>query len=147
MLLGYMVEISNSTRDSVDLDFLRSVAIKVLSQEQRKDANLSVAFVDAKRMAEIMLTSNVRGKTYKGKKKVANVLSFPFTDNQGKPMKEFGLGEIVLCKSVIAKDAKKYGITVKNALAFMMVHGILHLVGYSHTAMQNKESFYLSRLL
>ncbi|MDO8470668.1 MAG: rRNA maturation RNase YbeY [bacterium] len=125
-----MIEIQNLTRESIPLAFLRKAAESVLRKEKKSGRDLSVAIVDEERMKEI-------SRAYKGKKDAANVLSFP--------MKEFGLGEVVLCKKAIAKDAKNYGITVQQGMAFMMAHGILHLLGYSHKAMESKESAILSQ--
>ena len=124
-----MIEIQNLTRAFVPTAFLHKTAEKLLRTEKKIRDNLSVVIVGEKRMREI-------GRIYKRKKKTANVLSFPIA--------EFGLGEVVLCKEVIAKDAKKYGITIKQGMAFMMAHGILHLLGYSHKAMKKKESVILS---
>lgn len=125
-----MIEIQNLTRESVPVAFLRKTAEKVLRAEKKSGKSLSVAIVGQKRMREM-------SKIYRGKKRVANVLSFPIT--------EFGLGEVVLCKKEIVKDAKKYGITIQQAMVFMLAHGILHLLGYSHKQMEKKESLHLSQ--
>ena len=88
---------------------------------------MSVAIVESKKSQEL-------NKIYRGKDKPANVLSFL--------EKEFGLGEIVLCPQEIEKDAKKYDILFQQALALMLIHGMLHLLGYSHSSMVKKEKHY-----
>jgi len=69
---------------------------------------------------------------YRKKDKVANVLSFPFDSAQGKHKPELGLGEVVICPQQVRKDAKKYGMIFEKALAWMLIHGMLHLLGYDH---------------
>ena len=140
-----MIEVNNVTRAEIDEEFLVQVAKKVLTGENRKKSDLSIALVGPKRMREL-------NKRYRKKDKVVNVLSFPFDSAQGKPIAELGLGEIVLCVQEVKKDAKKYGMIFEKALAWMLVHGILHLLGYDHAKerdakhMEQKEHLYLSRL-
>ena len=122
-----MIEINNTTKRKVDEQFLKKIAQEVLNAEKSGKSNLSVAIVGVKKSQEL-------NKIYRNKDKVANVLSFS--------EKEFGLGEIVLCPKEIEKDVKKYGILFQQVLALMLIHGILHLLGYSHSAMAKKEKHY-----
>jgi probable rRNA maturation factor len=112
-----MIEVNNTTKGHIDEAFLKTAAKTVLKREGIQETGLSIALVGPKRMRELT-------KAYHGKDAVANVLSFP------EP--EFGLGEIVICPAEVKKDAKKYGILIKEAMAWMLIHGILHLVGYHH---------------
>ena len=140
-----MIEVNNVTRAEIDEEFLVQVAKKVLTGENRKKSDLSIALVGPKKMREL-------NKKYRKKDKVANVLSFPLRNAQGKLIAELGLGEIVLCVQEVRKDAKKYGMIFEKALAWMLVHGILHLLGYDHAKerdakyMEKRERLYLSRL-
>lgn len=43
-----------------------------------------------------------------------------------------GLGELLICPQVIAKQAKEHGLTFNQELSYMLLHGILHLLGYDH---------------
>jgi len=122
-----MIEVNNTTKREIDERFLKKIAQKVLKEEKSGKSDLSVAIVGAKRSQEL-------NKRYRGKDKVANVLSFS--------EKEFGLGEVVLCPQEIEKDAKKYGILFQQALALMLIHGMLHLLEYSHSSMAKKEKHY-----
>ncbi|MCH8986821.1 rRNA maturation RNase YbeY [Patescibacteria group bacterium] len=122
-----MIEINNTTKREIDEQFLKKIAQQVLKAEKSGESDLSVAVVGVKKSQEL-------NKIYRGKDRAANVLSFP--------EKEFGLGEIVLCPQEIEKDAKKYGILFQQVLALMLIHGILHLLGYSHSAMAKKEKHY-----
>lgn len=119
-----MIEINNLTTVSVDEEFLKRVAKKVLKSENRKEIDLSIVFVGEARMRKF-------NKKYRGKNKVTDVLSF------GQ-----GLNEIVVCLREIKKNAKIYDSTFKKELARVLIHAILHLSGYNHKEMQDKEEYY-----
>lgn len=49
------------------------------------------------------------------------------------------LGDIMLCYPIIKKQAKKYGNTLEREMAYMTVHGILHLLGHDHEKETDKK--------
>ncbi|MCX6779536.1 MAG: rRNA maturation RNase YbeY [Candidatus Magasanikbacteria bacterium] len=61
---------------------------------------------------------------YRQKNKPTDVLSF---EGEGEL-----LGEIFLCWPIAKKQAKQYSLTLKEELARLIIHGILHLLGYDH---------------
>ena len=133
-----MIEINNTTKSKIDETLIQEVARIVLGEENKAGADLSIAFVGEKRMQYL-------NKRYRKKDKITNVLSFE------EP--EFGLGEIVICLAEVRREAKKYGITWEERLAWVLMHGILHLLSYDHEVsqketekMNQKEQFYLSLL-
>ncbi|MDC9580166.1 rRNA maturation RNase YbeY [Xenorhabdus sp. PR6a] len=68
--------------------------------------------------------------TYRGKDKPTNVLSFPF---EAPPEIELPLlGDLIICRQVVEKEAKEQKKTVEEHWAHMVVHGSLHLLGYDH---------------
>ena len=67
---------------------------------------------------------------YRGKDKPTNVLSFPFESPPGIELPL--LGDLVICVPVISEEAQEQNKTVRNHYAHMIVHGILHLLGYDH---------------
>ena len=62
-------------------------------------------------------------KTYRKKNYATNVLSFPYGG---------GSGDVVLCHSVIAREAREQGKSLRAHYAHLVVHGILHLRGHDH---------------
>jgi len=148
-----MIEVNNLTRSPVNEALLKKVATAVLRKEKEEGKELSIAIVGPKRMREL-------NKKYRKKDKVARVLSFPNgKESTLSGVKGYGLGEIegclgevVICPQEVKKDARKYGMIFEKALAWMLVHGILHLLGYDHAKerdakhMEQKEHLYLSRL-
>ncbi|MBA3981050.1 MAG: rRNA maturation RNase YbeY, partial [Alcanivorax sp.] len=73
---------------------------------------------------------------YRGKDAPTNVLSFPFEMPEGLTLSgdELILGDIALCADVIAREATEQGKPAAHHWAHMVVHGVLHLLGYDHVA-------------
>ncbi|MFC4308631.1 rRNA maturation RNase YbeY [Steroidobacter flavus] len=93
-------------------------------------------------------------RTWRNKDKPTNVLSFPAAPlAPGKngvptrfPAKEFSeLGDLAICAPVVAREAKEQGKPAQAHWAHMVVHGVLHLLGFDHendrdaTAMEARE--------
>jgi probable rRNA maturation factor len=87
-------------------------------------SELSVVFTD---------DSHSRGlnRDFRGKDSATNVLSFPAPAQVGG---QFGpqLGDIVLARETIAREAVDQGLTIDDHLTHLMIHGFLHLLGYDH---------------
>ncbi|MEM7620915.1 MAG: rRNA maturation RNase YbeY [Pseudomonadota bacterium] len=65
--------------------------------------------------------------------KPTNVLSFPFGDNSKlPPLDAIPLGDIVLSFETIEHEANTQGIKFDHHLYHMVIHGLLHLLGYDH---------------
>ncbi|MFZ7143390.1 rRNA maturation RNase YbeY [Avibacterium avium] len=68
--------------------------------------------------------------TYRGKDYPTNVLSFPFEcpEEVELPL----LGDLVICRQVVEREAQEQGKPLMAHWAHMVVHGCLHLLGYDH---------------
>jgi len=148
-----MIEINNLTTIPIDEDFLRKVIDKVLEGEKnKKEIELSLALIGPGRMRKI-------NKRYRGKNRVTDVLAFPESKillekfRVGPAKKIQGLGEIVICLREVKKNAKRFDSTFEKELTKVLIHGILHLLGYDHEKgeaeakkMKQKEEYYLSQI-
>jgi len=130
-----MIEVNNLTTVQIDEEFLGKVCQKVLESEDKKASDLSIALVGQGRIREL-------NKRYRGRNSVTDVLAFP--------NRELGLGEIVICLREIKKNAKRFSSTFEKELARVLIHGILHLLGYDHEIspekakeMETKQNYYL----
>ncbi len=121
-----MIEVNNLTTNKADEKFLIGLAEKVLEGENRK-MEISVVLVGPARIREL-------NKKYRQKNKATDVLSFQY-DNSG---------EVVICLREVKKNTARLKSTFKKELARVLIHGILHILGYNHEAMGNKENYYLS---
>lgn len=96
-------------------------------------ASLRIWAAAALKSAQGALTIRVVGeresqqlnKTYRGKDKPTNVLSFGYGDQQV-------LGDLIICAPVLRREALEQGKTLRAHWAHMVVHGCLHLLGYDH---------------
>jgi len=131
-----MIEINNLTTNPVDEEFFKKVA-KIVLEEEKKDGNLSIALIGSGRMKKL-------NKKYLGKNRVTDVLAFPEAKAILKKMQ--GLGEVVICLREVKKNAKRYNLTFEKELAKVLIHGILHLSGYNHKKMEEREECYLSKI-
>lgn len=86
--------------------------------------------------AAIALSSDERVQalnlTYRGKDKPTNVLSFPAGEDGLPPGLRRHLGDIVLAAETVAREAAAEGKPLRHHLQHLVVHGLLHLLGYDH---------------
>lgn len=69
-------------------------------------------------------------RDYRGKDKPTNVLSFPFEAPPG--MELDLLGDLIICRQVVEREADEQSKPLMAHWAHMVVHGSLHLLGYDH---------------
>ncbi|WP_423605019.1 rRNA maturation RNase YbeY [Sphingomonas sp. MS122] len=86
-------------------------------------------------------------RQYRGKDKPTNVLSFPMIEpdliealTQNSDDGEVILGDIVLAYGVCAHEAAEKGISVEDHATHLIVHGVLHLLGYDHQGDSEAEA-------
>lgn len=69
---------------------------------------------------------------WRGKDKPTNVLSFPSGVTRGTAGEPYPLGDLIICAPVVAREAREQAKTPAAHWAHMVVHGVLHLLGYDH---------------
>ena len=74
--------------------------------------------------------SQTLNREYRGKDYPTNVLSFPFEVPEGIELPL--LGDLVICRQVMEREAKEQQISLSSHWAHLAVHGTLHLLGYDH---------------
>ena len=92
-------------------------------QPEGDEVEMTVRIVDEAESHELNLT-------YRGKDRPTNVLSFPFEcpDEVELPL----LGDLVICRQVVEREAAEQDKPLMAHWAHMVVHGSLHLLGYDH---------------
>ncbi len=73
-------------------------------------------------------------RDYRGKDYATNVLTFAYDEGEDMPLPE-GLplmGDLVLCRQVVEREAAEQGKSVDAHYAHLSVHGMLHLQGFDH---------------
>lgn len=132
-----VIEVNNLTKVSIDEEFLKKVAQKVLEGE-KKEADLSIALVGEGRIKKL-------NKKYRGKNRVTDVLAFGENSKFQIPNSKLQrIGEIVICLREVKKNAKRFNSVFEKELIRVLIHGILHLLGYTHEKMEEKQNYYLN---
>lgn len=86
-------------------------------------------------------------KQYRNIEKPTDVLSFPmFEKNELEkvikninPLQEEILGDVVICIEKVKEQAEEYNHSFERELAYMVVHGFYHLMGYDHIEETDKK--------
>ena len=71
-------------------------------------------------------------REWRGKDKPTNVLSFPAGEMLMPDTTRMSLGDLAICVPVVAREAKEQHKQADAHWAHMVVHGVLHLLGYDH---------------
>ena len=144
-----LVEINNLTTSRVNKKFFEKIAKRILAEENEKKLGLSIALVSRTIIKKL-------NRKYRKKNKTTDVLSFFYRARRSRAkVKEedevfFTQGEIVICPEVVKKNAEKFGIPFRKELIRILIHGILHLLGYDDEKnekrtklMEEKQNYYL----
>ena len=109
---------------------VRSLVRRVHTAEGCRAQDVSVVFVsnpEIRRLNRRFLSHN----------RFTDVISFPVSD-------EF-LGEIYVSRDQARRQAAEYGVAFREELLRLVLHGMLHLLGYAHREMAVPERKYLTR--
>jgi probable rRNA maturation factor len=133
--------VSHREPEPLETEAFERLAAFVLDREDAPSSvELSIAIVDIEEMAQLNLD-------YRGKEGPTDVLSFECDDPCAVvgPDEPVTLGDVVIAPAIAEAQAAEYGHTVEEELNLLLVHGILHLLGYDHeqdadaSAMQARE--------
>ena len=119
-----------------DYDYLDDVIKRTLNKEKVNNCVFSIIFVSEEEIQKI-------NKEYRNIDKVTDVISFAFEDNSNISYNDLRiLGDIYICIPRMIDQAKEYGHSEKRELAFLTVHGLLHLLGYDHQTKEDEEKMF-----
>jgi probable rRNA maturation factor len=88
-------------------------------------AELSVLIVDDEAIRVI-------NRDYLQKDRPTNVISFSMREGEGVEIQPALLGDVVISAETAARDAAEAGLPFESELYFLLLHGILHLLGFDH---------------
>lgn len=117
---------------------LRAARAAASSRALPPGAELSVCLVDDAHIQEL-------NRRYRGKDCPTDVLSFPQWEWQGEPREATGdpavtlLGDVVISLETAARQAEEFGHSLQREVAFLVVHGVLHLLGHEHETAAGEE--------
>ena len=112
----------------------QAACVKQLPARSERELALTIRVVGAAESRRL-------NRTWRNKDKPTNVLSFPAaTLSPGTsgvpprfPAQDFAeLGDLAICAPVVAREAREQGKSLQAHWAHMVVHGVLHLLGFDH---------------
>ncbi|MFI3190575.1 rRNA maturation RNase YbeY [Crenothrix sp. D3] len=112
-------------------------------EEVNHDTEIVVRIVDEQESAEL-------NEQYRHKQGATNILSFPVEIPEGIDLNL--LGDLVICAPVLEQEAQQQNKVLAHHWAHIIIHGVLHLLGYDHLDdeqaedMENKEIALLQKL-
>jgi probable rRNA maturation factor len=85
---------------------------------------------------------------YRGKRGPTDVLAFPAAGARGRKAatRDPYLGDIAIAPRVARQNARRFGRTVPDELRILILHGVLHLMGYDHVTDGGQMERYEARL-
>lgn len=125
------IEIRSLQNLKVNKRFLKKVVCRTLDQEKvQEDKELSIALVDNGMIKEL-------NRKFRGMSEVTDVLAFPLGGEFAST--ESLLGEIVISVEEAREAAKEGRHELREELALLVIHGILHLLGYTDEEKKGQE--------
>lgn len=106
-------------------DLLRRRLARVLGELGCGDAELSVWLCDDRTIRDLH-------REYLGQDSPTNVISFAQRDGEFGDVEPEVLGDVVVSVDTARRDAEAAGEALEDEVAYLCIHGILHLVGYDH---------------
>jgi probable rRNA maturation factor len=118
---------------TMDIGRVRRSLKRLLKELGFKDSEVSLLLVDDDQIREI-------NKNYLQRDRPTNVISFAMTEGAFGDVHPEILGDIILSIESAARDAMDCGIDFMDEVEFLLVHGLLHLLGYNHENVESKEA-------
>ena len=141
-----LVDVSaDGVRSPLSRQRVADLAQRVLRAEGVRDALLSIALVSNRRMAAL-------NRAYLGRPGPTDVIAFGFARVGARgPI----VGDVYVAPDVARASARENGVSVREELARLVVHGTLHVLGYDHpeddsragSAMWRRQERLVARLL
>jgi probable rRNA maturation factor len=116
---------NNQSRFSVSPDSLRKTAETILNALGYENAELSILIVDDPQIA-------VFNQQYLNRKGPTNVIAFPMRTGPYGDITPQLLGDVVISVDTADREGKQMGSSMEERFTQLLVHGILHLLGYDH---------------
>jgi probable rRNA maturation factor len=136
--------INHQNRVRVALPPLEKFARQLRREVRLNGREVSICLVSDAEMARL-------NKTFRGKRGPTDVLSFP--ENAKGALRRGSLkslGEIAIAPMVARRNAQRFGRTLPEELRILILHGVLHLMGYDHETdsgqMERRERLLRRRL-
>ncbi|OGP59967.1 MAG: rRNA maturation RNase YbeY [Deltaproteobacteria bacterium RBG_13_52_11b] len=110
---------------------IRKAAQTILAELGSPDGELSIVFVDDPRIREL-------NRRYLHRDKPTNVLAFSMAEGEFPTLHPHLLGDLVISVETAERQSNRFGLSAGEMVILLMIHGILHLLGYDHLGSKKK---------
>ena len=101
------------------------MAERILSDLGCRESELSILLVDDDEIQRL-------NREYLCRDRPTNVLAFAMREGENQHLNPALLGDVVVSTETAQREALQRDVTLEEELALLLVHGILHLLGYDH---------------
>ena len=129
--------LNRQDRVTVDRRKIGAAARRVLKALGGEGYELTVVLVDDREITRL-------NRQYFRRNRPTNVISFPQQDDSPVSLRSRILGDVVISAETAQRDAGEAGEKVQDEIFFLLIHGILHLLGYDHEGAK-EERLYMER--
>ncbi len=129
----FNIDLQIAVQDTNDIPTLENITkyAETAAEDVKADADMTVRIVEEEESHQLDLE-------YRHKDRPTNVLSFPYEIPEDLPPEVRDevagnlIGDLVICKKVVEREALEQHKTFEEHWAHMIVHGTLHLLGFDH---------------
>ncbi|MCK9391781.1 MAG: rRNA maturation RNase YbeY [Syntrophales bacterium] len=112
---------------------VRNSLVRLLKRLGLEDRELSLLLVDNEEIREL-------NRLYLGRDYPTNVISFSMSEGAYGDVNPQLLGDIIISVEKAMSEGETSGASLKESLDFLMIHGLLHLLGYDHESGDTQEA-------
>ncbi|MBN2397813.1 MAG: rRNA maturation RNase YbeY [Deltaproteobacteria bacterium] len=116
---------NRQTEIDIDLPRVKRSLGKILKALEAEDRQVSLMFVDDDGITDI-------NRRYLGRGCSTNVIAFSMREGECGDVTPSLLGDIVISVETALRDAQSGDLSLEDEIDFLMIHGVLHLLGYDH---------------
>ncbi|MCX5885098.1 MAG: rRNA maturation RNase YbeY [Proteobacteria bacterium] len=116
----------------VEAKKIKKAAERILASLRISGYELSVLLLDNKGIRAV-------NKKYLGRNRPTNVISFSLAEGEFGNINPHVLGDVVISAEKVLEQAETRGTSLEEELTFLLIHGILHLLGYDHVKVQGER--------
>jgi probable rRNA maturation factor len=117
----------------INLRRLRRSINRLMKETNCLESELSILLLDDEQIQEI-------NRTYLLRDRPTNVISFAMTEGEFGAINPYILGDIIISIETALRDAEKENIDFMDEVEFLLIHGLLHLLGYDHESRTHAEA-------
>jgi len=130
---------NRQNKHKILLHRIRNSLSQLLTNLNCEDKELSVVFVDDDEIREI-------NRIYLKRDYTTNVISFSMLEGEYSDVNPSMLGDIIISLETAHRDALNDNIDFFDEIEFLLIHGLLHLLGYDHENTSHHEAQKMKRL-